>query len=72
MTPLDRAKKYVAIFIGAGDKWRSCIPVDATRKGDIVWLQGVEMRRVDADTWELTENAETWTLRRAQPIEVPS
>jgi hypothetical protein len=71
MTGMERAKRYVGIFIGAGDKWRSCVPLDHTPgDGDVIYLQGVEMRRIDADTWELTENAETITLKRA--VEVTS
>lgn len=65
MTGLERAKQYVGIFICAGDRWEFCVPIDATvGTDDTVYLQGVRMRRIDVSTWELTENAKTWIMRR--------
>ncbi len=55
MTALERAQTYAAIFLSVGDRWRSYVPVDATVKGDSVYLQGVHMER-RGDVWRLTEN----------------
>jgi hypothetical protein len=64
MTPLDRARRYAAIFLNAGDDWPDYRPVDAALRLDgTVYLGGVRMRRVD-DAWELTTNRQTVTVRR--------
>lgn len=55
MNPIERAKQYATIFLNAGEKWRGHVPVDATVKGDTVYLQGVCMERVSSG-WRLTEN----------------
>lgn len=34
MTDLDRAKDYVAIFLGVGDEWRNYAPVDSRHVTD--------------------------------------
>jgi hypothetical protein len=43
------------------------VPLDRTTvKGDTVYLQGVRMRRINAITWELSENGKALTLARAK------
>jgi hypothetical protein len=66
VTGLERAKTYAAIFISAGEEWRKYVPVDATVKGDNVYLQGVHMEHSDGG-WRLTENAESWIVRTKKP-----
>lgn len=73
MTNLERARQYVGLFIGAGDRWRGCVPLDATAgEGDVIYLHDIQMQRIDADTWELTEDATTYVVRRAPVKEAAS
>lgn len=43
MTSLERAKQYLGIFIGAGDRWEFNVPVDATRTRRGIRLDGIEL-----------------------------
>jgi hypothetical protein len=64
MNALERAKGYTSIFIGAGDRWRHYVPVDATVDGDVVYLQGVRMERSEqGNGWRLETNEEAWVVR---------
>ena len=43
MTSLERAERYIAIFIGAGDRWENYIPVDGKRTPAGVRLYEIEI-----------------------------
>lgn len=43
MTSLERAKEYVGIFIGAGDRWEFNVPVDAKRTKRGIRLDGIDL-----------------------------
>jgi hypothetical protein len=51
MTARDRASQYVAIFIGRGDDWRSCAPVDGERTERGIRIDGIEVWPDDDGTW---------------------
>lgn len=66
MSPLDRAKRYAAIFINAGDSWRGYAPLDATVTGDVVYLQGIRMERSPNNNgWRVETNGEAWVIHAA-------
>lgn len=43
MTSLERAEKYIGIFIGRGDDWPSCAPVDGKRTKRGIRIDGIEI-----------------------------
>lgn len=65
MTALERAQTYAAIFIGVGDKWPKFIPVDGAMRGDKVWIEGVEMRRIGSSWLLQARNGETCMVKPA-------
>lgn len=71
MTALERAESYAAIFLKVGDRWPGYVPLDATRTEGGIYLHGVHMEQVDADTWRLTENDQRFLVRRAPADEQP-
>ena len=55
MTPAEeRAQNYVGIFIGAGEKWRDCVPVDGRVDGDTVHIGEVTVTNEGGGVWALT------------------
>lgn len=73
MTDRERAKNYIAIFIGAGDRWEFYIPVDADRTPDGIRLGTVEIGP-DPDehgAWLLRDGARITRYRKkSEPAEV--
>lgn len=65
MTDIDRAKSYIGIFIRAGEKWRSCAPVDGRVQGDSVHLGDVVMTDGRDGTWTLAAPGQK-TMRYAK------
>jgi hypothetical protein len=53
MTSVERAREYVGIFIGAGDRWRDCVPVDGRLNGDSVEIGGVKVTHEGGGVWSL-------------------
>ncbi len=51
MTARERASQYVAIFIGLGDTWRSCAPVDGERTARGIRIDGIEVWPDTDGTW---------------------
>ena len=66
MTEFERAKSYVGIFLGAGEKWRDCVPVDGRVDGDTVHIGGVTLTNEGGGIWAVAEpGKETIRLKRA-------
>ncbi|GAB2964180.1 hypothetical protein [Saccharothrix stipae] len=55
MLDRDRALNYIAIFIGLGDDWPSCAPVDGVRTE-----RGIRIGT--AEVWPDPEQSGTWLL----------
>lgn len=73
MTDRQRAKDYIAIFIGAGDRWEFYIPVDADRTPDGIRLGTVEIGPDpdESDAWFLKDgNQITRYRKKIEPVEV--
>lgn len=65
MTARDRATQYIAIFIGLGEHWRSCAPVDGERTERGIRIDGVEVWP-DADgSWLMQDGDQTTRFRKA-------
>ena len=75
VTDRERAKQYIAIFIGAGDRWEFYIPVDADRTPTGIRLGTVEIGP-DPDelgAWFLNDGETVKRYRKApEPTEVPA
>ena len=63
MSALQRAEHYAAIFLNVGHKWPYYVPLDATVSGDVVYLQGIQMRPVRDDAWELSTNGQAYVVQ---------
>lgn len=64
MSPFERAKQYVAIFINVGDLWRSYVPCDASPgDGESIHLQGAHLQRLAGSTWRITYDGKSQAFR---------
>jgi hypothetical protein len=43
VTEVERAVEYIGIFIGLGDDWPSCAPVDGKRTKRGIRISGIEI-----------------------------
>lgn len=43
MSEVERAENYIGIFIGLGDDWPSCAPVDGTRTPRGIRIGSIEI-----------------------------
>jgi hypothetical protein len=43
VSELERAEQYIAIFVGLGDQWPSCAPVDGTRTKRGIRIGSIEV-----------------------------
>lgn len=74
MTDRERAIDYIAIFVGLGDRWESCAPLDADRTATGVKFGTVEICP-DPDepgVWLLKDGDDVTRYRKAKPTEVPA
>jgi len=63
-----RAKEYAGIFLGLGDRWRYCVPVDAERFAVGIVLDGVEMwPESDCEVWAVKDGDTVTRYRKAVP-----
>jgi hypothetical protein len=70
MTDIERAETYIGIFVAAGEKWRSCAPVDGRVRGDSVHLGEVVMTDGRDGTWTLAApGRKTMRYAKAAPAE---
>lgn len=47
----QRAQEYARLFERLGDKWRSCVPVDAKVCGSDVYIGSVAIERISPKRW---------------------
>ncbi len=74
MTDRERAIDYIAIFVGAGDRWRFFAPLDADATETGIRLGSVEIEP-DPDepgVWLLKDGDKVTRYRKAEPTEVPA
>lgn len=74
MTDRERAKNYIAIFVGAGDRWRFFAPLDAdaTPTGIRLGTVEIEPNPDEPGVWLLKDGDQVTRYRKAKPIEVPA
>lgn len=65
MTARERASQYIAIFIGLGDQWLSCAPVDGERTERGVRIDGIEVWPDTDGTWLMQDGDQTTRFRKA-------
>lgn len=65
MTARERASQYIAIFIGLGDNWPSCTPVDGERTVRGVRIDGIEVWPDSDGTWLMQDGDQTTRFRKA-------
>lgn len=56
MSDTTRALAYIQIFIGLGNDWRYCAPLDCVSEGDdAIRIGSVLLRRVGERVWSLDD-----------------
>lgn len=74
MTDRERAKDYIAIFVGVGDRWEFFAPLDADRTATGIRFGSVEIEPdpTEPGVWLLKDGDEVTRYRKAEPTEVPA
>jgi hypothetical protein len=62
MTDRERAVNYIRIFVGLGDNWRSCAPVDGVATGRGVRIGSCEV-------WPSFDEPGVWFLDDGRDIQ---
>lgn len=65
MTARERASQYIAIFIGLGDDWPSCAPVDSEPTERGICIDGIEVWPDSDGSWLMQDGDKTTRFRKA-------
>ncbi len=65
MNPLNRAIHWAAYLLHKGPHWKRHLPADGRLRGDVLVLDGVQLRHV-GETFEITYQGRTTIVGKAK------
>ncbi|MGB3443838.1 MAG: hypothetical protein WBA97_34305 [Actinophytocola sp.] len=68
MTDRERAEQYLAIFIGLGEHWRTCAPVDGELTEQGIRIGDIELWPDVDGTWLMQDGDRTTRYRQAVKV----